>query len=554
MPGLFNRFGRARLRALRVLGLAAVALAQLVFTPAVRGQTVVGEVVSAADGRPVVGAFVILFDSTGRRQAGVLSDSDGRYRLRAAAAGRFTIRVEQIGFETVSSPLLELREGPALTHRFSVPVRAVALPGISVESESRCRRRDDGAAVHALWEEIRKALDLTSFTQREGGIRYTLMQHVRDLGADHRHVLDEQRTRRILSGSLPFTAAADAAELVRTGFRQDHGDEFLLLGPDADVLLSGDFAEGYCFRLVRAPSDGEIGLGFEPVRRRPNTTEITGVLWVDRRTAELRRLEFGYVGLPPDLARHDAGGTVNFRRLANGTWIVHHWLIRSPLLQRDVVTGATRRVGTREDGGTVLAAHGNGAALYELAGAGVIEGRVDDLLLDQPGAGLLVGLSGTPFTAMTDHSGRFRIEGVPPGSYHIAAVSDWMGELRTPAPLEPIVVPAGVISVHLATPSFASAMAQRCPDTPAGRLRQRYGVIYGVAHDPRTGRPLPGVTVRVEYARTAHDEVTDADGGFAFCWVPQNDVTPASVRIVTRQHRTAAVPLLLTRPILRYDF
>jgi hypothetical protein len=517
-----------------------------------QAQAVSGEVVSAEDGRGIPGAFVILFDADGRRLAGTLSDREGRYALRAPAAGTYTLRVEQIGFRTVTSAPLRLDAG-GTWHRIEVPVQAVTLPMLTVETESRCRRRDGGAAVHALWEEVRKALELTEHTQQAGSVRYTLMQNVRETDAAHRMVLREERTRHVTNSWLPYRAAASPDQLVRSGFAEPDGRALILYGPDAEVLLSDAFADAYCFRLA-AGSGGEVGLAFEPAQRRRGTTEVEGVLWVDRGTGELRRLEYGYLGLPAEIARQDAGGDIHFRRLANGAWIVDRWEIRSPLLQMDLVTRDTRAVGMRQEGGTVLAAQQAGSLIYELTGTGTVRGQVFDQLHGAPRGGTLVALSGTPFTAVTAADGTYRMEGVPPGRYAITVSSDWMLELRTPAPLDSLVVAGDdVVEKQLVTPTFAAAMRHLCPGTPQG-TRARSGVIHGVALDPDSGAPLAGVTIRAEYERRLHYEVTDANGRFAFCWVPRDDEVPVHIMVWTRQHRTTRVPLLLHGPVLRHDF
>lgn len=524
-----------------------------------------GVVVSAGDAQPIRGAFVLLLDAAGSRVSGTLTDPEGRYAIRAPAAGEYMLRVEQIGFQSVMSPLLQLGAG-GTTYRFEVPVQAVALPVLTVETESRCRRRDDGAAVHALWEEVRKALELTEHTQRTGGMRYALMQQLREVGAFERHVLREERTRLNVSGALPYSAAAEPALLVSAGFTQRDEGDLILFGPDAQTLMSAEFADAYCFRLAGSAAGDEIGLAFEPAQRPRGATGVTGTLWVDRATSELRRLEFSYVGLPAEFASPGIGGVAHYRRLPTGTWIIPEWWIRSPLRTVDPITGTLRAAGVRHEGGVVLAALGaNGASLYELSGTGTVAGVVEDHFhaetfeaaasAERLRAGTLVGLSGTPFTAVTDGDGAFTIAGVPPGRYAITATTGWMQELRTPAPVDSVVVAGdGVVRRHLMVPTFAEAMRHRCPDTPPGtQPRTLYGVIYGVALDPQTGHPLRGVEVRAEYGRRFHNEITDDEGRFAFCWVPQGEA-PVFVRVWTRQHRTPRVPLTLTAPILRHDF
>ena len=72
-------------------------LAALAVTPAAaRAQVVVGQVVDAADGAPLASAVVTLLDTARTRVGGVLTDSAGRFTLRAPAAGTWLVRAERV--------------------------------------------------------------------------------------------------------------------------------------------------------------------------------------------------------------------------------------------------------------------------------------------------------------------------------------------------------------------------------------------------------------------------------------------------------------------------
>lgn len=553
----------ASIRLRRILrGLLHVTIAGLLCIPASRlnGQTVSGDVVAAEDSTPVIGALVILFDAEGRRQAAAVTDSVGRYALRARTPGSYTLRVERIGFASVESPVLQLGAGGA-RHAFAMPSRAVALPEITAQSESRCRQRDDGEALYGLWEEVRKALELTDLTRERTGIRYTLVAHLREVDAAHQYVLREERRPNMLSSIVPYSAPATPEELVEAGFLELTEDDpaegvVLLHGPDAEVLLSDVFADSYCYRVVAGESgSGEIGLGFEPSRRRRDVTDVQGVLWVDRATAELRRLDFSYVGLPAGLPARDMGGEVHFARLRDGGWIVSEWWIRSPLRAIEADRGTSRVIGHRHAGGSVVAARRGSEVLYDRRGTGTITGRATDLFLEGPARGATVGLSGTPHATAVDSAGTFRLDGIPPGRYALTITTDWMTELRTPGRMDSVVVTADeVVRRDLATPDFTNAMRLRCPNTPTGDPLSLHGVIYGVVHDPESGEPLAGVTVRAQHGRRTRDVMTDRAGRYAFCWVPRRDDEPTLLRIWTRQYRTERVPVMVREHIVRHDF
>jgi hypothetical protein len=119
------------------------------------------------------------------------------------------------------------------------------------------------------------------------------------------------------------------------------------------VLLSDDFLDTHCFRMVRAEKDrpGAVGLGFEPVKGR-RVPEIKGTLWVDRGSAELRMLDYEYVNVPSAVRTPGLGGRSEFARLATGDWIIKDWYIRLPdRVDRQRRPGARIEVRARHGGG-----------------------------------------------------------------------------------------------------------------------------------------------------------------------------------------------------------
>jgi hypothetical protein len=103
-------------------------------------------------------------------------------------------------------------------------------------------------------------------------------------------------------------------------------------GPDAEVFFSDQFLETHCFRLVAPPKKRPelIGVGFEPEKTR-SLPDITGVMWLDRQSAELREIEFGYTGLWRWVPPGAAGGALDFVRLPSGSWIISGWRMTAPV-------------------------------------------------------------------------------------------------------------------------------------------------------------------------------------------------------------------------------
>ena len=82
------------------------------------------------------------------------------------------------------------------------------------------------------------------------------------------------------------------------------------------MLLSESFVDIHCFQAEPWTKDDRdwVGIGFKPAESRRGMVGIRGTLWLDRRSAELRTLEYDYVNLPTLLRSPRAGGSVGFLR------------------------------------------------------------------------------------------------------------------------------------------------------------------------------------------------------------------------------------------------
>jgi hypothetical protein len=190
----------------------------------------------------------------------------------------------------------------------------------------------------------------------------------------------------------------------------------LYYGPDAEVLVADAFLDTHCFETRRGEADaaGLIGLAFAPVRGR-KLPDITGTLWLDPKTSELRYIEFTYTGIDGGLNVKGVGGRTDFRRLPNGAWIVDRWYIRLPIPKRGP-GGHLFASGLLEGGGEIVDAKFGG----ESAPKASIRGIVFDSTRMQRLAGAYVYLSGTAFSAVTDSAGSFEIKDVTSGHYTLA--------------------------------------------------------------------------------------------------------------------------------------
>ncbi len=362
----------ALLAALVVLGTGTVE---------VDAQVVRGTLLDEATGDGVSGTLVTLRPSVGGNPVGTLSGADGRFTINAPAPGEYVLRAERIGFATTNLPPIRLEAGEVREVSLRVASAPIVLEGVGavVARRRQCSLRpEQGTEAATLWEEARKALATTEWTEREAAFLFEHALYERQLDARTLQVVsDARRTERVRQTfhTLPVE------RLLEDGFIQRSDSITDYFGPDASVLLSDQFLEQHCLR-VQDQDDGTgalVGLAFEPVGRRPG---IRGTLWLERSTAELRHLEFTYPNPPVRIPSDDVGGRIEFARLPTGEWIIQRWWIRTPRLGLEQGRTAAGQpfdravvVGLNEHGGEVLGVYArNGRPLYaslsEVTGAG----------------------------------------------------------------------------------------------------------------------------------------------------------------------------------------
>ncbi|MBI4503375.1 MAG: carboxypeptidase regulatory-like domain-containing protein [Gemmatimonadetes bacterium] len=520
----------------------------LSFLPlSVSAQTIRGVVVDSASGRPVDAGFVLLLGPEGKELARALADREGRFVLRAPAAGRYALRSERIGFKVTTSAPVELAADQTLQYRLVVTAVPVRLEEIVVSGDTRCRvRPDEAQATVTVWEEARKALSAVSWVQRQQRLRVRTRSYRRSLGADST-VITERSS--IKSGTATKVyAALPAKELATLGYiRRDPNGDYVFNAPDADVLFSDEFLNGHCFRLRTAEdsSSSYVGLAFEPVSGK--LPDIKGVIWLDGKSAELRHVDFKYTGFAFPAETDVAGGRVDFQRLANGGWMVSRFWIRMPTFgitreQRfssmsDVRAGGrsearARLTGMQEDGGEVLEVFGtDGRQLAASLGA-TLEGEVFDSIRSMPLIGARVVLAGAPYEAITGPGGTFHLDGLPEGDYTVQfSHPDFPAWGVLPGVARVMLRRGRLSQVLLAVPSSRNLFSLVCPGIKADTL----GAVAGLVRDNVTARPVRDAVIRVSwggYDVVRTDQITghrlgmevgsDSTGYFRACGVPAN--------------------------------
>ena len=333
-------------------------------TSSARGQEAATELrikLNGIDGSPVSGALVALMDSRDSVVAEGLSTDAGARVLRAPS-GVYRIRVRRIGYLPFISDPVSLPGAGQLSLNVESP--RVVLDRIVVNSKSPCGRNDrSAAALSSVWDEINKALRSSQLTTEDlSGIGRALTFRT-ELNNDGTVVSADSNVFSITT-RRPF-GAIDPVSLAIDGYvLGDPEKGWHYFAPDETVLLSEQFATTHCFRVVRQPDrGGQIGVSFEPVPGR-DVADITGVLWVDQETSELREIVFRFVNAGV-ISQFDAGGFARFRRVPSGTWIVDEWKLSVPKLSVSMVGGrqdgytSTARpryvaIGRLENGGGIL--------------------------------------------------------------------------------------------------------------------------------------------------------------------------------------------------------
>ena len=334
--------------------LTATGAVMAAFPGSLAAQLVRGEIVDALNRRPVPAAFVLLMDSAGVEAARTMTDPTGRFTLRAARPGTFTLRTLVVGYQRWESDPVALAGGQTVEPRIELMLVRVELPAFTVEGERTCRGRpDEGAAAATLWEEIQKALAATEWEQDARRYRFWTVTVERTLD---RYAGLMSQGEQVGTGfaSWPF-GTLPPERLMTLGFVQDAPGGPIYYGPDARVLVSEEFLAEHCFRLEKRRDADTVlvGLGFEPVAGR-RIPDIKGVLWVDSATVALRRLEYHYANLPRWAPEPQVGGTVEFAQLPGGAWFIRRWRLRAPIPEVRPLRGDTVLFGYRERAGDVV--------------------------------------------------------------------------------------------------------------------------------------------------------------------------------------------------------
>ena len=538
-----------------------------VLAPVASGQVVRGRLLDSDGATGIGGAMISLLDQGDQEFGRSLTRNTGLYQVATSTPGRYRIRADRIGYATTFSDYFDLAAADTLLVDIAARIEAVSLAGIEAEAETRCRvRPGEGLTVTRVWDEARKALEAAAWTQERGYYQYEMQRVTRLMDRDNRRVISEDRSYDRGYRQTPYVSRP-ADKLMEEGFARLTATESVYWAPDAAVLLSDPFLDTHCFRLRRDErgAPGLLGLAFRPVpgRRIP---DISGTLWIDPGTSELKWLDFSYenLDLPDALQSAAIGGRVEFQALPNGTWIVDSWRIRMPRV-RVATNPLTSRVETilenlAVQGGDVLRVHGNDGTVMEAD----LGGRISGVVFDSVRSGLSgarVFVEGTDVEVMTDGSGRFELNRLEPGIYSVNYSHPYLERYAFAAEPFEVEVREGVETpsqINFAAPTVSRILDNLCRDEerpddtaniPRGGVVRYDGVLAGHVTDA-AGAPMPGVVVRVlsrgydinqdsetgaiislRELRGGMAVTTNASGQYRVCWVPVDTWLDVSVML-----------------------
>jgi hypothetical protein len=507
------------------LGLALVAGPAALSAQAVRGR-----VVDARDGSPMAGVVVHLLDGSGAIVGRAMSDDRGQFRVVAPVPGAHRLRTLRIGFRPATSDPLQLVAGTDVTPRIALTPVPLELEAVTVAARSVCRAYADAGVAAELWDQARTAFTAARLSASQRLINVTMTTYQRDLDPVNETVLSQSIEAQSGFTARPFVSLP-ADSLRRSGYVvRAPGGWTVYYAPDLDVLVSDVFLEDHCLR-VAGEHDGKIGIAFEPTRDRSRLVEVSGVVWLDRRSLELRRMEFTYTNLSRMHREARSGGYMDFLRVGN-LWAISDWHIRMPVIERHARFGDNpeeRLARLRLSGGELTLVRRGSDTLWARP-AVVLRARVVDSATAAPVANAEVQVRGTALRGTSDSSGSLTIPGLLPGVYTVQLVSPSMGTIGMT--FDARVAVAQGDSVHVfRLPGVDLSLDRMCPS-----LARHDGVIVGTVRARGDSAPPAGLQVFARWELISLHEtpsgvittrmprfretVTDTRGRYTLCAVP----------------------------------
>lgn len=357
-----------------IIGAVVGAVVAATLATAANAQTIRGRVFLSDSVAPAPGIVVTATGPSGASAARALSTSTGDYVLQVKAPGSYELRALRIGFRPAIVPNVVVAAAETKVQNIILSSLPVAIAAMDVRGSDDCALKGRaGQTLLQIWEQARGALAATQLWEHSGALDVHVIRvdgHVdaRPGYTDSLYaVVDTSRAREQIV-DLVFAATPPETIAVKGFVRPSSDGRAVYDMPNAETLLSDQFVDAHCFNIRSSREHKDwIGVGFKPRRDVEGIADIRGVLWLERATAELRRLEFEYVNNPgeyrvcdltplvkmtPDRVgevppfkqpkpgcatfknnrsnRLGLGGHADFVRLPSGEWLVANWFVVTP--------------------------------------------------------------------------------------------------------------------------------------------------------------------------------------------------------------------------------
>jgi hypothetical protein len=488
-----------------------------------------GLVRDSASGQPVSGVVVSLLDSSGALLGRIITDQAGRFNVPSAAAvGR--MRTQRIGFRLRELPV---RVSPAGATEVEIRIAAVPtlLEPVTVAANSACRVRSDAASTFALLLQARAGLLATVVARDANTARMRVLAFERIMDGNSDRIQSQTVHKDSAMASKSFGASRRPGQFVTNGFARYTDAEREFYAPDADVLLSDQFASGYCFRIVNAPRGrpGHVGLGFEPARGERDRVQISGTLWVDSVSRALEDLEFRYL----NMGREDAvrpGGTISFAEARPGIVVIDRWSMRLPRVRADSSYLPTNNFNLTVRTWVEAVELGGELARVQWDDGVEWRGHLGTLRVkvthpDSSVTGRWFRLDDTDYEGRVDTAGMLEIEELLPGPYVLRAVSPELAEvgMSYPTSLSFVAARDSTTEGRIVAPFLFEFAMDRCAATYKrnDRAGRRHIVLGLVMRSDGSAVANAAVKAKLfsgsEYFQTFR---TGTDGRFEIC-VPE---------------------------------
>ncbi len=171
--------------------------------------------------------------------------------------------------------------------------------------------------------------------------------------------------------------------------------------------------------------------------------------------------------------------------------------------------------------------------------------------------GAVVRVNGTSRASVTDSSGRFRIDSIPPGAHVIELIHPLLDTLGLAIKTQPISLEAGkTVQVALATPSPTTVISTKCT---AAERQVGAGAAIGMVLQADTDLPAAGAHVSLdwtdiesvgkEFQRAPKKRIAQvqSDGSFRICGLPGDFAANA---VAYRERDSTAVVGVHFAPLL----